>query len=68
MPTLANTESLEGDELIDSNRIDTKTVRDVQATSGLDPCFRTIKQFNCTENCQWRQHCRKPIAAWLRDW
>lgn len=30
------------------------------------PCFRTDKSHNCTEACDLRRICCRPIAEWLR--
>lgn len=45
----------------------TEVIRDLQKHFGHDPCFRTAKLLACTRDCQWRRHCRKPVAEWRRE-
>jgi len=46
----------------------TEATRDLQKHLGLDPCFRTARLLICTTDCQWRRHCRRPVAEWRREW
>lgn len=47
---------------------DREAVRALQRHLGLDPCFRTTRLLTCTQDCQWRDHCRRPVAEWRREW
>lgn len=44
----------------------TELVRAVQALRGDEPCFSTDKRYDCKENCEWQENCRKLRAVWLR--
>lgn len=44
----------------------TRLIRSVQVLRGGEPCFSTEKRYNCVENCEWSQNCRKLRAVWLR--
>lgn len=48
--------------------MDTEAIRAHQARSGLAPCFRTGFLLICTDDCQWRRRCRRPVAEWRREW
>ncbi len=41
-------------------------IRTIQVLRGEEPCFSTDKRFSCTDECEWRQSCRKLRAVWLR--
>jgi hypothetical protein len=42
-------------------------IRLLQEERGDEPCFRTDKRLTCRrEECQWRQECRRLVAAWKR--
>lgn len=44
----------------------TQLIRRVQVLRGGEPCFSTEKRYNCTDDCEWSQNCRKLRAVWLR--
>lgn len=44
----------------------TKLIRSVQVLRGGEPCFSTEKRYDCKEECEWSQSCRKLRAVWLR--
>lgn len=44
----------------------TELIRTIQTIRGGEPCFSTDKRYDCAEDCEWRQNCRKLRAVWLR--
>jgi hypothetical protein len=44
----------------------TELIRAIQALRGDEPCFSTDKRYDCRENCEWQENCRKLRAVWLR--
>jgi len=63
-----NFETMDDHGHIPLYRMDTTAIRDSQKQLGLDPCFRSTAMPTCTTPCQWRRHCRRPVAEWLREW
>ena len=55
-----------GININDSPVSQTKLIRNIQVLRGDTPCFSTDKRYDCTEDCEWRQDCRKLRAVWLR--
>ncbi|MBI4984240.1 MAG: hypothetical protein HZC24_02535 [Rhodocyclales bacterium] len=68
MPALLKSGVTDDSGHIPLYRIDIAAVRDAQKDLGLDPCFRSAKMLTCTTDCDWRHHCRRPVAAWMREW
>lgn len=48
------------------NVLQADLIRKMQILQGDEPCFATLKSHDCAELCQWRNNCRKRIAAWQR--
>ena len=46
---------------------DVALVRALQLAEGRQACFRTEQRLLCeNEECEWRQSCRRLVAAWRR--
>ncbi len=42
-------------------------IRSIQTARGKEPCFMTDKRLLCKrEECEWRNECRRLLAAWKR--
>ena len=50
----------------DQHTTNTQMIRAIQQSRGDEPCFASDKRHDCAEMCEWRQGCRKHVAAWLR--
>jgi hypothetical protein len=41
-------------------------VRAIQEAQGKKPCFLSDQRYQCEEDCEWAEECRKLRAEWCR--